>query len=177
MRSTRWLVMAAILLLSSCHLADQAGFDNPLHLGSFSKSRVSVEIFLVVDEDEHAWLEASFTPEGDCHLYGKDIPLNGVDGVGRPTLLEVVPGGQLAAEGGLSESPAAYQEDGPDGLLVYPPGKVTLRLPVRLPDGEGWFDEQVSITYMACREGTCFTPVVHETLSVSIPGVEELQGP
>jgi len=169
--------MAALLLLSSCRHADQEGFDSPLLLGSFSKSRVSVELFLVVDEDSQTWLEATFTPEGDCHLYGKDIPLEGVDGLGRPTLLEVVPGGQMAADGALSESPAAYQEDGRDGLLIYPPGKVILRLPVRLPDGEGWFDEQVSITYMACREGTCFAPVVHETLAVRIPGVERLQAP
>jgi Disulphide bond corrector protein DsbC len=177
MKPGRWLAMTALLLLSSCRMADQEGFDILLHLGSFSKSRVNVELYLVVDEDSQPWLEATFTPEGDCHLYGKDIPMEGVDGVGRPTLLEVVPGGQMAADGALRESPAAYQEDGPDGLLVYPPGEVTLRLPVRLPDGKGWFDEQVSITYMACREGTCYAPVVHETLDVSIPGVAELQAP
>jgi hypothetical protein len=143
-------------------------------LASFTESRVTVEIALEVDENGQTWLAAEFTPEDGYHLYSMDLPRNGVDGVGRPTLLELVSGSRLAAAGSLTESVSAVQDDGPAGLLVYPAGSVTLRLPVLLPSGKGWFDEQVSVTYMACRGSQCFRPVVGKLVPVRVPGEEEI---
>jgi hypothetical protein len=60
-------------------------------------------------------------------------------------------------------------------LLVYPEGPVTLRLPILLPEGEGWFDEQVSVTFMACSDGTCCPPVVGKLVTVRVPGAQEIE--
>lgn len=144
-------------------------------LASFSESRVTVEITLEVDDAGATWLAAEFTPEDGYHLYSMDIPRDGVEGLGRPTLLELVPGSRLEAAGALTESVAAAQDDGPEGLRVYPEGPVTLRLPVILPAGEGWLDEQVSVTYMACRGSQCCRPVVGKLVPVRVPGEEEVR--
>ena len=58
---------------------------------------------------------------------------------------------------------------GSDALLVYPAGPVTLSLPVILPEGKGWVQEQVSITYEACSDMTCLTPVIDKLVPVRVP--------
>jgi hypothetical protein len=131
---------------------------SPYPLASFSANRVSVKIMLLWDDSGEAWLEATFMPEEGHHL------------------LELVPGSQWEAMGELTASVEAYEDEDCEGLLAYPEGPVTLRLPVRLPEGEGWFDEQVSITFMACREGTCCPPVVEKMIPVRVPGAEEIKG-
>lgn len=174
MRTAAALVLPALFLLTACGGAAPV---SPLALASYAASHVEVEIFLAWQEDGSAWLEAAFTPEAGCHLYSKDLPSGGVDGLGRPTLLELVPGSALETAGELSASiPALADEDNP-ALLVYPAGAVSLRLPVRLPPGEGWFEAQVAITYMACRSGTCFAPAVGELIAVRIPRAGEVLSP
>ena len=66
----------------------------------------------------------------------KDTPHDGVEGLGRPTLLELTPNSKLQAVGALQESVAPLTEpietELPD-LHVYPDGPVLLSLPVELP--------------------------------------------
>jgi hypothetical protein len=146
----------------------------PINLASFNENGVTVNITLVQDPTGQVFLAATFTPEDGWHLYSKDLPRNGLDGMGRPTLLELAPGSQLKAVGALTESIGAEQEDVRVGLLVYPAGPVTLRLPVILPEESGWFDEQVSVTYMACSQGMCRPPVIDKLVSMRVPGAEEI---
>jgi hypothetical protein len=175
-------VFCFLLFLAACGSSadpstgsgQRLGPASPYPLASFSENKVTVEIALEIDESGQAWLSARFTPEEGYHLYSKDIPPGGVDGLGRPTLLELIPGSRLESAGTLSESVGAVQDEGPDGLLVYPAGPVTLRLPVILPEGTGWFDEQVSVTYMACAEGVCLPPVTGKLVPVRVPGVGEV---
>jgi hypothetical protein len=173
---TRLYRLAACLLLflASCDPARELQLGSPLNLASFTEHEVTVNIALEVDENGQAWLVATFIPEKGKHLYSKDLPRNGVDGLGRPTLLELVPGSRLQPAGTLSESVAAVQADGPVGLLVYPEGPVALRLLVILPEGAGWFDEQVSVTYMACSSELCCPPVIGKLVSVRVPGLQEV---
>jgi hypothetical protein len=118
-------------------------------------------------------LSATFTPSQDHHLYSKDIPINGLEGLGRPTLLELTEESQMTALGGLIESVQAQEPDfEPKELLVYPAGPVTLKLPVKLPPGNDWIDDQVKITYMACSAYQCKPPVEGKIVSVRIPGVD-----
>jgi hypothetical protein len=159
---------------SPAALPRAVGLPRRIPLASFTENKVTVEIALEIDDSGQAWLSARFTPEAGYHLYSKDIPSGGVEGLGRPTLLELVPGSRLESAGVLSESVGAVQDEGPAGLLVYPAGPVTLRLPVILLEGTGWFDEQVSVTYMACAEGVCLPPVEGRLVQVRVPGAEEV---
>ena len=53
-------------------------------------------------------LAATFTPNDPLfHVYSKDIPRGGVNGLGRPTLLELAPGSKMQAAGPLSASAEA----------------------------------------------------------------------
>lgn len=148
--------------------------DSPLTLASFTQSTVEVTLTLEQDASGQVYLAATYTPEEGEHLYSKDISLTGVDGLGRPTLLELAPESKLVAQGALTESVASIPLEGSPELLVYPAGPVTLRLAVALPEGEGWFEEQVSVTYMACAEGSCFAPVIGKLVDVRVPGSEEV---
>lgn len=108
-------------------------------------------------------------------MYSKDIPLTGVDGLGRPTLLELTANSQMKSLGSLIESvPAEMPNFEPKELLVYPPGAMTLSLPVELPKGNDWVDDVVKITYMSCNDTGCKAPVVGKLVTVRVPGVDML---
>ncbi len=178
MRTTAALTCSLMLLLAAaCSPALEKGAGKSLPLASLTENRVTVELFLEIDQAGQAWLAARFTPENGYHLYSKDIPPSGVDGLGRPTRLEIVPGSCMIASGDLTESVTAEELQGMPGLLVYPTGPVTLRLPVLLPAGSGWYSEEVSITYMACRQNTCIPPVVGKLVQVRVPGSEKVLEP
>lgn len=165
-----------LLLLAGCGpgLGLHPWPDTPLELASFTENGVGVRLRLERQAGGQDVLVATFTPvDSGCHLYSKDLPRQGIDGLGRPTLLELVPGSQLQVVGGLSESLPADQGEGPEGLLVYPPGPISLSMPVLLPEGEGWFEDQVSVTYMTCSDGTCTTPTIGKIIPVLVPGRDQ----
>lgn len=168
------LPFCLLFFLASCGSGWDLAPGSPLTLASFTESEVTVDITLEQDVSGQVYLAATFTPEEGEHLYSKDIPRNGVNGLGRPTLLELAPESKLVATGVLTESVVAVSVDDSPELMVYPEGPVTLRLPVTLPDGEGWFDEQVSVTYMACADGQCCPPVVGKLVPVRVPGSDEV---
>ena len=117
-------------------------------------------------------LSATFTPPDGYHLYSKDIPLNGVEGLGRPTLLELTEYSQLHALGVLTESVKTMEPNfEPKELLVYPSGAVTLSLPIELPSGDTWLDDTVKVTFMACSASTCKPPVTGKIVPIRVPGV------
>jgi hypothetical protein len=177
MRNLRFtLCLLLFLLLSACNPA-QVRF--PLPLASFTESFVTVSIELEQDSAGQFILAATFTPtEANMHLYSKDLPLEGQDDLGRPTLLELVPGSGLQAAGELTADvePVIDPNDS-FGLPLYPTGPVTLRLPVHLPEGDGWVDGQVSVTFMACTGLACRAPVIGKVIDIKIPTLELLSEP
>ncbi len=166
--------LKCLLLLLVLPACSRGGLMNPLPLGTASQNHVLVEISLERDSDGTTWLTATFTPDDPgLHLYSKDLPRQGSNGLGRPTLLELPDSSWLAAMGEMTESVQADGISGIEQVPVYPAGPVTLRLPVRLPPGKGWFDQEVFVTYMACREGACMPPVENKPIAIRIPGEEE----
>jgi hypothetical protein len=163
-------VLLIIFILSAC-VPPQVKL--PLPLASFTDSSVEVSLALEQDPSGQFFLSATFTPtEADMHLYSKDLPLEGQDDLGRPTLLELVPGSVLIAAGELTANvePVIDPDDG-YGLPLYPAGPVTLRLPVSLPEGGDWMDDQVSVTFMACTGLACRAPVIGKIIDIRIPSV------
>ncbi len=163
------MLLPLLLLCVSCTPAQHES----IALASFTKNDVSVSIVLGHDPNGGALLSATFTPSEGHHLYSKDIPINGLEGLGRPTLLELTEKSQMTALGELSESVPAEEPDfEPKELLVYPAGAVTLSLPVQLPPGSNWIDDEIKITYMACSAYQCKPPVEGKIVQVRIPGAK-----
>ncbi len=142
---------------------------------TFTQNGVTVEVHLEGDEQQGLVLVATYTPlQHGYHLYSKDLPRTGINGVGRPTLLEISPSdnGALSAAGDLAESVAAEPEiiEGFDEpFMVYPEGPVTLRLPVSRPPGIApGATTALAFTYMACSGGNCLAPVVGKIVSVDL---------
>lgn len=84
-------------------------------------------MFLYVLEkniDGQFYISATFAPPDGFHLYSKDIPLSGIDGLGRPTYLSLPSTSQLKSTGELLENvkpqPPEFE---PYELLVYPFGQ------------------------------------------------------
>jgi hypothetical protein len=149
--------------------------EKPIPLTSFTENYVEVSIFLGQNALGKYMLSATFTPPAGYHLYSKDIPITGIDGLGRPTLLELTSGSVTQATGPLIESVNAEAPDfGPKELLVYPAGTVTLSLPVDLPPGNGWIEDELQVTYMACSASQCKPPVVGKIVPIHIPGADTL---
>jgi hypothetical protein len=169
------ILAVSILLLSlvACASPSRSASESPILLASFTENFVDVEINLESGKNGEYFLSATFTPPEGYHLYSKDIPTTGVDGLGRPTLLELVEDSQLTAVGGLIESARAEEPDfEPRKLWVYPSGEVSLSLPVELPAGNKWVDDLVKVTYMACSESICKPPVEGKVVSIRIPGTD-----
>lgn len=167
-----FVLLLVVAALVACASPATAPSGNSLALAAFTENGVSVAIALEKDSSSQYWLSGTFTPgQKGFHLYSKDLPRNGINGQGRPTLVEIPPGSDIRVRGDVAES--AYAEVssmGPGTLLVYPAGAVTLRLPITLPAGESWMDEQVQITYEACSDMSCLTPVVGKLVSIRLPG-------
>lgn len=167
MKRTHSLILLFLFLLTACQPKQKPA----LELARSAENSVEVTITLARAEDGQVYLSATFAPvEKSLHLYSKETPKNGVDGLGRPALLELAQGSAIQANGKLIESaPAQIPFSGPQDLLIYPAGAVTLSLPITLPAGKDWFNDQVIITYMACTEYTCRAPVEGKVIPIQIP--------
>ena len=150
---------------------------NPTALASFTENSVSVSVSLEYDANGHDFLSATFTPPDGYHLYSKDIPATGINGLGRPTRLELTLNSHMEALGDLNESVgplvAGY---GPEGLLLYPSGPVTLSLPIKLPAGHGWMKDEVRVSFMACTDNQCKLPV-EKIIAIRLPGSDLFNNP
>lgn len=170
MRLRGWLLVFLGILVSCTPEANV-----PISLASFTQNYVEVSIYLERNANGDYFLLGTFTPPDSYHLYSKDIPLQGVDGLGRPTLLELTSNSQMRATGNLIESAKAQESPfEPRELLVYPQGAITLSLPIELPAGDGWLDDEIQVTYMACSASLCKPPVEGKIIPVRVPGVAVL---
>lgn len=166
MKHIRFLIPLLLFLLTACQPAQKT-----LELARSTENAVEVVITLRRAARGQVYLSATFAPvERKLHLYSKDIPKGGIDGLGRPALLELPSGSVIATNGELSESaPAQSPFSGPQDLLIYPEGAVTLSLPILLPAGAGWLDDQVIVTYMVCTQYNCRPPVEGKVIPIRIP--------
>ena len=168
------IIIFVIFAFISTSISCQAipTLDKPLELATSTENYVKVSITLENKDNDQFLLSATFTPlDADLHLYSKDIPKTGVNGLGRPTLLELAKGSTIQVKGELIEStPSQIPLFEPKELLVYPAGSITLSIPILLPDGNKWVNEQVLVTYMACNEQGCRPPIEEKIIAIQIPG-------
>lgn len=132
-------------------------------------------------EGRAAVLVAELTPrqaadESPWHFYHEDLPRGGLDGIGRPTLLELPEGGPLRATGPQLIDAAVKQL--PSGLgfdvPTYAAGPITIRLPVELPVGEGPVAATALLTYMVCNDQTCRIMAERDPVGLTVPAVPTL---
>jgi hypothetical protein len=160
--------MLSATVLVSCTSAPRQAIS----LASFTENYVDVSVYLERDSHGNYRLSATFMPPNGYHLYSKEIPISGIDGLGRPTLLELTGDSQIKAIGELTESVQSQEpEFEPKELLVYPLGPVTLSLPIELPSDDGWIEDELEVTYMACSASQCKRPVVRKRVLVRIPSI------
>ena len=137
---------------------------------TFTENGVAVEIVVQIEPSGQGWLSGTFTPlEEHFHLYSNDLPRNGLNGQGRPILLEIISPGHLKTIGALQANQQTILRA--QGLLVYPDGPVTLSLPIAWTESTSTSTE-LSVTYMACSEELCLKPVIDKRVSVEIPDLK-----
>ena len=179
-RSLLMFLISLLLLVYSVPQNPNPGLDRGKYLVLSSYidpiNDIAVTINLTRSIDNIFFLEATFTPPSGYHLYSKDLSPTGVNGQGRPTLLELPPNSRMQAIGKVKESEASDMVgDEPDGPLVYPDGPVTLSLPIKLPYVNGWVKDQIRLTYTACSVLSCKIPTIGKLILVQIPGLLSLK--
>ena len=163
------LVLVAAILFWSIRSSARANV-----LWEAVENEVSVTVEVVRRPAGQLEMLAKFTPTREhFHLYSKDLPKNGVDGLGRPTLIEVVsPFGAIRPTGALTaDQPTHDLHFESLGLIfpVYPEGIVTLRLPFEFTGTDGADSVELSVTYMTCSDQVCLAPVIDRRFTVNIP--------
>ncbi|WP_328965070.1 hypothetical protein [Streptomyces virginiae] len=165
-RTTRTVVaLLSLAALTAC--GDQSADKAPAAAAAkasaptttFTENGVTVTLSVADWQASKGTLTAVFTPEKKgFHLYSTELPPTGIEGVGRPTSVDVT--GVLKTDGKLTAAAdvRSISVPGVDAPMpVYPDGPVTTTLPVRA-DGNG--DATVLLGYASCsaKEG-CTIPV------------------
>jgi hypothetical protein len=127
--------------------------------GEYREAGVTVTLLL-----HGGSLSATYRPDrAGFHLYSAAMPPDGIDGLGRPTVL--APGHGLTATGpaAADRQPITLHEVelGVD-LPVYPDGPVTLTLPV-VVSGRPF---EAVVGYAACSATQCLLPVTGKTVTL-----------
>jgi hypothetical protein len=159
----------AVLLSSACAGPAPVASPDGRVVATLSQQGVRVDMRWSSAGGGEPVLAVTFTPlRPGFHLYSVDLPPDGVQGVGRPSRVEV--GGGLTATGppAVDRLAAPLLVAGLDAPVpVYPDGPITVSLPARLTSGRpplAW------VSYAACSSSTCLPPVTHAPLDPAIPG-------
>lgn len=143
------------------------GVDPSAPVGSAERNGVRVEVVFEGSDGGDGAVRVTFTPQQQgFHLYSDRLPAQGVDGVGRPTKVEVA--GALGATGPASADQDVIQLQVPGvsrPMPVFPDGAVTLRLPVRRTGGTA----AAVVGYAACSALTCLPPVSGLRIPLTLP--------
>ena len=150
-----------------------SSFHHQAHLAAFVKNGVQVNIALEIDNYGQWIIAVTYRPlQEGFHLYSKDFPQSGIDGVGRPTWFKVLSPQVEAVSELVADAPAqSYDIPGFDEpFLMYPVGPVTLRQVIELPPANNLSNHlKLSIGYMICSEnGVCLPPVVGYEVDLNI---------
>lgn len=175
-----WILLGSLLAGCAAPQVDEAAQQGHFVLSELEQNDVHVVVEMELQPgSSQAQLTATFTPllEG-YHLYSKDLPRDGISGVGRPTLLELTETSQMSVNGLLIANRAVITPT--ETVLgfvdppIYPAGPVTLTLPVTLPHGGGQMvSDQISLTFMACGPKGCKPPVTNLVLDIEIPSAQK----
>ena len=157
-------VLAALAFAATVH-------KHPVDVG-FSESGVDVAMHL---SDDGSKLLTTFTPQRPgFHLYSVGLPADGIDGLGRPTRVEVA--GALRSRGPLTaESPVRMlpMQGTNVAFPVYPDGPVTTELPVAV-DSQG--GAKVLVSYAACSPQECLMPVMSHAVELNATTLATMRG-
>lgn len=160
----------AVLLYS---IAAQPEKQRHVMVWNAAENDVEVKILVVEYSSGQLKLSGTFTPtRRKFYLYGKDLPRDGLNGLGRPTLLEVVKSDSIKVTGPLeADQPVrnVYVEVLDLSFPVYPVGPVTLSLPFELVSNDTLVSLEIAVTYMACSEKTCLPPVIDKQILIQVP--------
>jgi hypothetical protein len=152
-------------LLAGCGSAQSEG------LGRFELSGVAVEVSYTPEGPSGQAITVRFDPGDGFHLYAASMPAGGIDGIGRPTAVDIT-GGDLIAAGPMAvDLPVELLDVEGVGqpLPVYPDGVVPVSLPVTSADGREPLVVQLAVTYMACSsDGGCRPPVEDHPLTLEL---------
>src|ERR671912_688386 len=83
----RCIIASWVALFFGVYVSCTPAAEEPISLASFTENYVEVSIVLEQNTSGNYLLSATFTPPEGYHLYSKDIPITGIDGLGRPTRL------------------------------------------------------------------------------------------
>ena len=134
-----------------------------------SQGRVKVETSSAWSEEETLIVRATFSPEEGYHLYSSALPRSGIDGLGRPTLVEVKQSDEFAQVGPLISDKETKELPSDPRFQVFPAGPVTLFLPIHFsarPQVERTV--ALTLTYMACSEQTCYRPIERVPIEIRV---------
>ena len=137
-------------------------------LATFVENGVRVSLHLDRDWRGGLWLAGEFSPVSpDVHLYAAELPLEGIQGLGRPTRLRVGDGSFRVLGPAVANRPVMPDrvEELDVTLPIYPVGPVTVRVPVAL-DPAGPRATPVYVSYMACGPNGCLRPVIDRAVTV-----------
>jgi hypothetical protein len=154
---------AALLVLAG---ATGCGGGRPPLAGTGGANGVRVEVRMDAGSGADGTALVTFTPEQGFHLYSLRLPATGIDGVGRPTRVELT--GGLTATGPATADHAEVDlrvAGVPVPMPVYPDGAVTLQLPVRRTGPTAI----AVIGYAACSEQVCLPPVSGLAVPLTLP--------
>jgi hypothetical protein len=158
------MVVGAVATAGGCSTPRQA-------TTTFDLSRVEVRLDFEPGTEGSGTVVAEFRPsEADIHLYALEMPDGGIDGIGKPTRVNVVDGDWTATGSATASARSTLlRYPGLAGEFpAYPDGPVTVRVPVvrRSAADDGWID--VALTFLPCTSsGLCYAPVVDQPMRVA----------
>ncbi|HNB51957.1 MAG TPA: protein-disulfide reductase DsbD family protein [Anaerolineales bacterium] len=178
MSRRKWLTTCLgvfLLAVGSVLLMWQTGIFSPprqVLLWEFTEKGVTTTVEARRSAFGRLELLATFTPTREhFHLYSKDLPRDGLNGLGRPTLLEVISSDGINSVGLLEANQPTldlYLEILGLTFPVYPEGPVILQLPLEFTNNNHTASLEISVTYMACSDMTCLPPVVDKRFTVQL---------
>lgn len=159
-------VVAAVVLLQA-----DGGRAGPMQL-DFPVNRAHLSVSARATGSDDAEIAVTFSPTvPGGHFYGTTMPRTGIDGAGRPTLVELAEG-DWTASGPAEASVAAIDQSLPGfstSFPLYPDGPVTFRLPIRRTTTGTATPARVALTFMVCTSsGVCFPPVERSVVELSV---------
>lgn len=147
---------AVSLLIAGC-----AHQHAPLATADFTDS--GVEVTINVSKSE---VKVTYRPtQPGFHIYSIDLPPGGIDGLGIPTRLGVR-GGLTATGHATADKPIRLLNLPTLGvkLPVYPDGPVAVSIPVQRTGRTA----DIVVSYGACSNSTCLTPVTDHITRVPL---------
>jgi len=146
------VVLAIGLLTTGC-----AGRSNGPR-GAFTEGGVSVWAELT-DREASTSLRVRLSPQPGFHVYALDLPPDGIDGLGRPTRVQVASGGAVTGPARADRSTVLLRPSGLTvDLPVFPAGPVVINVPIRRT---GTTPPTIVVSYAACSPTRCLMPVTH----------------